>query len=322
MSSTPLGEFSLIARYFNRAATDGNGVDLAVGDDAALLSLGANEQLVVSTDTMVAGSHFLAEADPRLVGHKALASNLSDIIAMGATPRWVSLALTLPQIDEAWLAGFCDGFFALAKAYKVDLVGGDTTKGPLAITITIHGTIPRGKAWLRSGANVGDTLYIAAPLGESQAGLDFILDNSLVSEQRDALIERHFCTYPRQDLLLPLRDKVSAALDISDGLIADLGHILRASHVGASIDVDRLPLTERLLAHCDHNWQKAVTMALTSGEEYTLCFTSSAALDCAALNIFPIGVITEDTAVVLTAQGEPLDWQLTGFEHFGDSCGS
>ncbi|WP_413110849.1 thiamine-phosphate kinase [Thaumasiovibrio sp. DFM-14] len=311
-------EFSLITHYFSRAVKADSGVDLAVGDDGALLSVPQGEQLVVSTDSLVAGTHFLVDANPVWVGHKALASNISDIVAMGATPRWVSLALTLPSVDEQWLTLFCEGFFALIERYNLTLVGGDTTQGPLSITVTIHGTVPNGKAWLRSGAQVGDDIYISAPLGESQAGLDYILDPDRRSDDKEYLIAQHFCRWPRAELVEQLRGKVNSALDISDGLVADLGHILTASSVGAELDINLLPLTGPLLRHSANNQELACRTALSSGEEYALCFTAPAMADLSAAQVYKIGRINDKAGqLTLLQEGIALNWSLDGYDHFG-----
>ncbi|WP_087024340.1 thiamine-phosphate kinase [Thaumasiovibrio subtropicus] len=317
MTSAVKTEFGLIETYFNQQGSHREDVDLAIGDDGALMTVPDGHQLVVSTDTMVLGTHFLSDADPAWVGHKALSSNLSDIIAMGATPTWVSLALTLPAIDEQWLQGFCDGFFTLAKDYNVTLVGGDTTSGPLAITVTIHGTVPRGEAWLRCNAKVGDKIYVSAELGDSQAGLDYVLDPRLESDVKSTLLSRHFRRYPPLSLVKSLSGKICCALDISDGLIADLGHILKASQVGAVIDADKLPLSAELITHCEGDEQRAKQMALASGEEYALCFTAPAALELHDLPVHCIGHITDSAHLEITTAGKPVTWPLKGYDHFG-----
>ncbi len=336
MTTSIDSEFTLIERYFNQQRLQRDDVNLAIGDDGALMTLPVGHQLVVSTDTMVLGTHFLASARPEWVGHKALSSNISDIVAMGAKPCWVTLALTLPSIDEEWVAGFCRGFFALAERHNIQLVGGDTTSGPLAITVTIHGSVPAGEAWLRRSAKVGDNLYISHPLGDSKAGLEYVLnperlaipmtssavpvsiDAQQVSEFQSLLLERHFCRYPPVELVDQLRGKIQCALDISDGLAADVGHVLKASKVGAEIDVDMLPLSTALIAHCYGDKIMAQQMALTSGEEYALCFTAPSDCDLSDLPVYRIGRVIEQPELRLVASGQPVTWQLEGYDHFGE----
>ncbi|WEM41725.1 thiamine-phosphate kinase [Photobacterium sp. DA100] len=320
-------EFDLIARYFEHQAVKRKDVPLAIGDDCALLEVPEGSQLAVSTDSLVAGTHFLAEADPAWVAHKALASNLSDLAAMGATPAWVSLALTMPKPDEAWLAGFCEGFFALAEYYNVQLVGGDTTKGPLSITLTVHGFIPKGKALTRSGAHSGDWIYVTGNLGDSAAGLALLLGQRTVDDPmlESTLLERHHKAQPRILAGQALRGIASAALDISDGLISDLGHILQRSGVSAEIDVDKLPLSPELEAF-EPERDKALQLALASGEEYELCFTvpeqNRGAVDIAlahsGVKATCIGQLRPGQGTRLVRDGQPLNWQLHGYDHFAE----
>lgn len=320
-------EFDLIARYFEHQAVKRKDVPLAIGDDCALLEVPEGSQLAVSTDSLVAGTHFLAEADPAWVAHKALASNLSDLAAMGATPAWVSLALTMPKPDEDWLAGFCEGFFALAEYYNVQLVGGDTTKGPLSITLTVHGFIPKGKALTRSGAHSGDWIYVTGNLGDSAAGLALLLGQRTVDDPmlESTLLERHHKAQPRILAGQALRGIASAALDISDGLISDLGHILQRSGVSAEIDVDKLPLSPELEAF-EPERDKALQLALASGEEYELCFTvpeqNRGAVDIAlahsGVKATCIGQLRPGQGTRLVRDGQPLNWQLHGYDHFAE----
>ncbi|PSU32058.1 thiamine-phosphate kinase [Photobacterium lutimaris] len=320
-------EFDLIARYFEHQAVKRKDVPLAIGDDCALLEVPEGSQLAVSTDSLVAGTHFLPDADPSWVAHKALASNLSDLAAMGATPAWVSLALTMPQPDEAWLAGFCEGFFALAEYYNVQLVGGDTTKGPLSITLTVHGFIPKGKALTRSGARSGDWIYVTGNLGDSAAGLALLLGQKTVDNPVLAatLRERHHKAEPRILAGQALRGLASAALDISDGLISDLGHILKRSGVAAEIDVDKLPLSPELIAF-EPERDAALQLALASGEEYELCFTvpeqNRGAVDTAlarsGVRATCIGQLRPGQGISLVRERQPLSWTLHGYDHFAE----
>lgn len=320
-------EFDLIAHYFERQAVDRRDVNLAIGDDCALLTVPEGCQLAVSTDSLVAGTHFLADADPALVAHKALAANLSDLAAMGATPAWVSLALTMPEPDETWLKGFCQGFFALAEYYNVQLIGGDTTKGPLSITLTVQGFVPQGQALTRSGASNGDWVYVTGNLGDSAAGLALVLgERHLPSEAlTQTLTLRHYQAQPRVLAGQALRGIASAALDISDGVMSDLGHILSRSGLGAVLDVDKLPLSDELLAF-EPDEIKARQMALTSGEEYELCFTVpeanrgavETALAHTGVKASCIGQLHAGSGIALQSNGQPLDWQLHGYDHFAE----
>ncbi len=319
------GEFDLIGRYFEHQKINRPDVDLAIGDDCALLRVPDGYQLAISTDSLVAGTHFLVDADPKLVAHKALASNLSDLAAMGATPAWVSLALTLPSFDEQWLSAFCDGFFQLAEQYNVQLIGGDTTKGPLSITLTVQGFVPVGQALTRSAASSTDAIYVTGQLGDSAAGLALLLkdkqcDDTALSQ---ALMTRHFMTMPQVEAGTLLRGKASAALDISDGLIADLGHILKRSNVGAEIYTEALPISAELAAFCETP-EQAQQMALSSGEEYQLCFTVpveqcddvEVLMAKQGIQISRIGQLTENKGIVLLNNGESVNWQLSGWDHF------
>ncbi|MDF2154957.1 thiamine-phosphate kinase [Vibrio sp. CAU 1672] len=318
------GEFSLIDHYLVGRQKQRKDVHLAAGDDCALVKAPANVEIAISTDTLVAGTHFLADANPAWVAHKALASNISDLAAMGATPAWVSFALTMPQADEAWLAPFCDAFFALADYYGLQLIGGDTTKGPLSLTLTVQGFVPEGKALTRCGAKVGDWLYVTGTLGDAKAGLDVILDDSL--RQRigaEALEKAHYLSTPRVLAGQALVGLASAAIDISDGLIADVKHILQRSQVGVSIDVSTLPISTELVQFLDDK-RTAQQYALSSGEEYELCFTVpeqnrgslDSALAHAGCKFTCIGQIRPQGTFELHDNGQLLDWDLTGFDHF------
>ena len=320
-------EFDIIKQYFAHQQQQRDDVVLAIGDDCALVNVPANYHVAISTDSLVAGTHFLVDADPAFVAYKALASNISDLAAMGATPAWVSLALTLPTIDEAWLAPFCHSFFELANKYNIQLIGGDTTKGPLSITLTVQGLVPQGQALTRSGAQVGDDIYVTGNLGDSAAGLALILNNQSQCEPSLAavLVERHFKAQPRVNVGEALRGIASAALDISDGVIADVKHIGERSQVAIDIDVEKLPLSAELLAFCDGDRQQAQQLALTSGEEYELCFTASKAnrdaleIALAHTNVkySCIGEVTAGRGLSLLQLGKPLNWKLSGWDHFG-----
>lgn len=318
------GEFNLIDRYFSNRQPQRKDVFLALGDDCALVKPPENVRIAISTDTLVAGTHFLIDANPAWVAHKALASNISDLAAMGATPAWVSFALTMPTPDEAWLKPFCDAFFELANYYNIQLIGGDTTKGPLSLTLTVQGFVPQEQALLRSGAKVGDWVYVTGDLGDSKAGLDVILNNTLRAKPFALELEkRHYLSTPRILAGQALLNLASAAIDISDGLISDIKHILERSQVGVSLDVAALPLSQELLQFVD-SLETAQQYALTSGEEYELCFTvpeqnkgsiESALAHCGC-KVSCIGQIRPQGTFELHHQGKVLNWQLNGYDHF------
>ncbi|CAH8183892.1 thiamine-phosphate kinase [Vibrio aestuarianus] len=318
------GEFNLINRYFSNRQPQRKDVFLALGDDCALVKPPENVRIAISTDTLVAGTHFLIDANPAWVAHKALASNISDLAAMGATPAWVSFALTMPNPDEAWLNPFCDAFFELANYYNIQLIGGDTTKGPLSLTLTVQGFVPQEQALLRSGAKVGDWVYVTGDLGDSKAGLDVILNNALRAKPFALELEkRHYLSTPRILAGQALLNLASAAIDISDGLISDIKHILERSQVGLSLDVAALPLSQELLQFVG-NLEIAQQYALTSGEEYELCFTvpeqnkgsiESALAHCGC-KVSCIGQIRPQGTFELHHQGKVLNWQLNGYDHF------
>ena len=318
------GEFNLINRYFSNRQPQRKDVFLALGDDCALVKPPENVRIAISTDTLVAGTHFLIDANPAWVAHKALASNISDLAAMGATPAWVSFALTMPTPDEAWLKPFCDAFFELANYYNIQLIGGDTTKGPLSLTLTVQGFVPQEQALLRSGAKVGDWVYVTGDLGDSKAGLDIILDNALRAKPFALELEkRHYLSTPRILAGQALLNLASAAIDISDGLVSDIKHILERSQVGVSLDVATLPLSQELLQFVG-NLEIAQQYALTSGEEYELCFTvpeqnkgsiESALAHCGC-KVSCIGQIRPQGTFELHHQGKVLNWQLNGYDHF------
>lgn len=262
-------EFSLIERYFAHHAEGHDDVVLGVGDDAAILRLPAGHELVVTTDTMVAGVHFPASATPEDIGYKLLAVNLSDIAAMGALPRWASLALTLPEADEDWLKGFCQGLFTLATEHNVALVGGDTTRGPLTLSITLHGLIPEGQAIRRDGARPGDAIYVSGSLGDAGLALQHELGNLNIKGITEILPRLHRPN-PRVALGQALRGVATAAVDISDGLLADLGHILNSSGVGARLELGALPLSVAVQSITGKgDW----SLPLAAGDDYELCFT-------------------------------------------------
>ena len=268
-----MGEFDLIKRYFSRKSLQ-NDVSLSVGDDCAITSIPSGYQLAITTDTLVESTHFLPSISPADLAYKSVAVNLSDLAAMGATPTWMSLALTLPEIKEAWLAEFSQSLFAILDRYGVSLIGGDTTKGPLSITLTAQGFLPENQGLFRHQAKVGDWIFVSGFLGDSAAGLDLLLQNRKIENESDRyFIQCHLHPTPRVELGLALRAFSCCALDISDGLLADLEHILERSQVGAEIYLENLPLSHHLCTQYEQT--QAEKFALTGGEDYELCFTVS-----------------------------------------------
>jgi len=314
-------EFDLIQKYFTRPAKR---TVLGVGDDAALLRVTEGYELAISTDLLLADRHFFADDDANAVGHKALAVNLSDLAAMGATPRWALLSLALPEANEKWLSGFSTGWFALAEAYGVSLIGGDTTRGPLAISVTIMGEVARGQALRRSGAKVGDEIWVSGTLGDAALALAYLQRRIVITPHAAAsVLPRLHRPTPRVKLGLKLLELANSAIDISDGLLADLGHVLQASGVGAEIHLDAVPISETLRAY----WQEdaARHAALAGGDDYELCFTAKAAQHTAIVHLgkrlkLPlscIGTITREPGlIVLDADHHALDIQGSGFDHF------
>ncbi|MGL4834099.1 MAG: thiamine-phosphate kinase, partial [Shewanella sp.] len=237
-------EFQLIECYFNNRGPVRRDVKLSIGDDCALVQPAENKSIAISCDTLVENVHFFPDIPPQALGYKALAVNLSDLAAMGAEPAWMTLALTLPEVDEAWLKGFSEGLFEAAEYYGIALIGGDTTRGPRAINITVLGQLPQGKALTRQGAKVGDWIYVTGTLGDSALGLDILRGAQTVPAQhKEFLINRHYRPTPRVLAGQSLRSLASSAIDLSDGFISDIGHILKASAVGAVVEVSNIPLS-------------------------------------------------------------------------------
>lgn len=266
-----LTEFDIIKRYFLDSSPDISVVEVGIGDDAAIVSHSPKTKLAVCTDTLVENVHFPAQTSARDIGYKSLAVNLSDLAAMGASPSWVTLALTLPEADETWLEAFCQGFSELAHQYHISLIGGDTTRGPLTITVQAAGEIHDNHYLTRSGAGQGDLIYVTGTLGDAGAGLDCIQNRLNTNDNnREYLISRLNRPTPRIAEGLLLNKIASSCIDISDGVLADLNHILEASCAGATVDISRLPLSPALSTSAPDN---AMKYALTSGDDYELCFT-------------------------------------------------
>jgi thiamine-monophosphate kinase len=321
-----MGEFELIARHFTRAAAPGGAVVLGVGDDCALLQPTPGHQLAISTDMLVEGRHFFAGAEPEALGHKALAVNLSDLAAMGARPLGFTLALALPAADEAWLAPFARGLFALADAHACPLVGGDTTRGPLTIGITVFGEVLPGRALRRAAARVGDELWISGRTGEARLALGLRRGEPWARGELAEVQARMDRPTPRLALgqALAATEGVRAALDVSDGLLGDLGHILKASGVGAEIDANALPVAPSLRALDDTH---RLDCLLAGGDDYELLFTTDASAHAAVLAagaasgtaVTRIGRLTAATGLVVRGRdGAALPLARRGFDHFAD----
>lgn len=318
-----MGEFDLIRRFFQRPVRR---AALGVGDDCALLAPAPGMQLAVSSDMLVEGRHFFADVDPRLLGHKSLAVNLSDLAACGARPLAFTLALSLPRADAAWTEAFAGGLLALADAHGCELVGGDTTQGPLNICITVFGEVPPGQALLRSGARAGDDIWVSGSLGDARLALEALLGHTtLPPGTLAAARQRLEAPTPRVALGQALRGIASSALDVSDGLLGDLGHILEQSRVGASLDTRLItplldagrhtPLAIDLLHQC----------TLSGGDDYELCFTAPAdrrdAVQAAgrdsATRVTRIGCIEEQPGLRLIGpDGAAMAPRWASFDHF------
>lgn len=320
-----MSEFNIIRDYFTKPTQHTN---LSVGDDAALISTGKGMELAISADMLVAGTHFFDDANAYKLGWKSLAVNISDMAAMGANPKWATLAIALPHVDESWLTEFSRGFFACAAAFKVDLIGGDTTRGSLTISVQIMGEVPLGKAIKRSGAQVGDDIWLSNTIGDAALGLAHLqgkLQNHLALD--DGYIE--YCLnalhtpQPRVSLGLALRDIATSAIDISDGLLADLGHILAASKVGANVYLHQLPVSQFI---CNYIDEKSIQRyALAGGDDYELCFTAPIAArqqisqisTLLNLSLTNIGNIVKTQGLnVLDEKHQPIVQLKAGYNHF------
>ncbi|MGZ8198273.1 MAG: thiamine-phosphate kinase [Burkholderiales bacterium] len=321
-----MSEFDIIRRYFTHAAPQAT---LGVGDDAAIVRPRAGYELAISVDMLLEGRHFFPGADPERLGHKTLAVNLSDLAAMGATPRWATLAVALPRVDTRWLAAFSRGFFALARRHRVDLIGGDTTRGPLTLCVQVMGEVPRGQALRRDGARLDDDVWVSGQIGGAAMALEVIAGRMRVpASARRALEARLHAPTPRLALGLRLRRIAHSAIDVSDGLLADLGHICERSRVAARVHWEAFPATPlvRALAQSERGAQAL----LAGGDDYELCFTAPrrrrAAVVAAAVKartpVMLIGTIVrrqrgQPLVQVLDSVGKPLTVRRKGFDHFG-----
>lgn len=344
-----LKEFDIIARYFSdilpissadNSPSTSSLVELGVGDDCALLSLPAGQRLAVSIDTLVAGRHFPVNANAFDIGQRALAVAVSDLAAMGATPLAFTLAICLPEVDTQWLQSFSEGLRKMAQAYNMPLIGGDTTNGPLTISVQVHGVLAAGSGLQRSAANPGDRIFVSGTLGDGAAALEVVehpqqfANDPISAEQKAYFQQKFYSPIARISLGQSLLDIASAAVDISDGLLADLGHICKASGCGARIQLDKLPLSPELIALATAQVQSkntndvldcALNYAISGGDDYELCFTVARqdcqrAIDAAAgsgVAVTEIGeVVAGDTVVCLDNSGEPIQFARKGYQHF------
>ena len=314
-------EFDLIARHFTRPAA--NAV-LGVGDDCALVDVTNGMDLAVSTDTMVSGTHFFPDVDPEALGHKALAVNLSDMAAMGAMPYWAMLALTLPNVNHDWLTAFAKGFFDLAQEYNVSLIGGDTTRGPLTMTVTIMGEVPAGAALRRSGAKPGNDVWVSGNVGDAALAVAHRHGRLVLSEEDyHEAVMRLYEPSPRVQLGQALRGLATATIDVSDGLLADLTHICRLSGVGATVELSAVPVSEIGARHIGTDAGRNAIVA--GGDDYELCFTAhpnsrdsiQELTDVLGVPITRIGQIKRGKGVsLLGSEGKPVKVDGRGYDHF------
>ena len=316
----PLGEFELIAKYFTRPVRRAT---LGIGDDCALLDLSPGQQLAVSSDLLVEGRHFISTVAPDRLGHKALAVNLSDLAACGAAPLAFTLAIAMPRVDEAFLDGFARGLHALADAHGIELVGGDTTAGPLAVCITVFGEVPAGRMLRRDGARAGDDVWVSGTPGDARLALEVLRGTlTLPGEAFERVRQAMEMPQPRVGLGLALRGIASAAIDVSDGLLGDLGHVLARSRVGATVEADAIPVSE-VLAGLPRERRRE--FALAGGDDYELLFTAPASARDAVLaaargatvRVTRIGRIEAEPGLRLVdADGRALANRFASFDHF------
>ncbi len=318
-------EFNLIAQYFTKPTPQ---TDLGVGDDAALISVANGMQLAISADMLVAGTHFFEDCDPYQLGWKSLAVNISDMAAMGAQPKWATLAIALSSVDESWLKSFSQGFFACAAQFGVDLIGGDTTRGPLNISVQIMGEVPFDKALKRNGAKIGDDIWVSGNLGSAALGLAHLQNKThVLGNALPVCLNALHMPTPRLALGLALRDIASSCIDISDGLIADLGHILKASSpsestFGADIDLEKIPCIAYLKQDLYNIQTQQVVLA--GGDDYELCFTAPKSKRSAiqmlsnqlGLPLSLIGEIQQKTGIDVMFNDAKITLSNKGFDHF------
>lgn len=316
-------EFELIKKYFTEQAVNRKDVNLGIGDDCAIVSPSEKQNIAITTDTLVAGVHFPHGTSAKAIGHKAIAVNLSDLAAVGAEPSWISLAITLPEIDETWIGDFCAGVFELCEFYNVQLIGGDTTQGPLSITVTAQGLVPVDKQITRNGAKAGDWLYVTGEIGDAALALKHVLAEQEVEAQHLDKLQNKL-DFPKPRILAgqALREYASAAIDLSDGLVADLGHICLASNVGANIVLEDLPLSFELVDSL--GLEQATELALIGGDDYELLFTVSednkvgmeTSLSNCGVSVSCIGQLNGNGKITTTLNSKPTEINVQGFEHF------
>lgn len=315
-------EFDIIKQYFSRNFPDNKSVHLGVGDDAAITSIPAGMEQVIAIDTLVENVHFKEGTPAEEVAYKALAVNLSDLAAMGATPAWFTLALTLPEVSESWLVGFSKGLFNLADQYGIPLIGGDTTRGPLTISIQVAGFVSQGKALLRSGAQAGDHIFVTGNIGDGAAGLA-VQQSGIKDSDDEYLVQRLRKPIPRIALGQLLIGVATSCIDISDGLLADVSHILEASLKGATLYLDKIPQSDAC-----RNKQQQLGLSLLQlaqgGDDYELCFTvpgnKLSMLECivseSGLKVTEIGLIESGPGLRCYDKNKLLEVQQTGYQHF------
>lgn len=318
-----MNEFEIIERFFKQPYPTSKGnLTLGIGDDAAIINVPEDFELVMSMDTLVSGVHFFEDSAPEDIAFKSLAVNLSDIAAMGASPCWISLSLTLPEKDLVWIEKFSTSFNELAAKHSLVLLGGDLSKGPLSITVQIQGISPKGKSLRRSGANPGDAVYVTGKLGAAAYALKSIEDRNLLPKATKIEIQRFSRPEARIKTGIALRDLATSCIDISDGLLADLGHILKASKVGAEINLSEIPYSDSLQ---NIKKNKAIELALTGGDDYELCFTLPARLSAQVLDdlrsicpVYLIGTITsqESELNLLDDNDELYEIKTNAYQHF------
>ncbi len=310
-----LSEFELIKRYFTGKKIINSHVRLGVGDDCALLTVPGGYELAVTMDTMVEGVHFFPDVAPDDLGHKLLAVNLSDLASMGAEPIAITLALTMPKVDTSWLEQFVEGFGKLARSHNVDLVGGDTTRGPLTLSLQAMGFVPVGKALRRSGANPGDLIYVTNKIGDAGLGLKIARGDYDAGPENEKVLRQFNRPDPRINEGIKIRDYATSCIDLSDGLLADLTHILEASHVGACINWEKIPFSKAVHHYIKEtgDWQ----MPINAGDDYELCFTvNPQKAELIDIDCYHIGFIETGPGLKLNKAGLTQEIASYGFEHF------
>ncbi|MCW5589138.1 MAG: thiamine-phosphate kinase [Legionellales bacterium] len=314
-----MNEFDLIQQYFAQLGVKNSQVDVGIGDDCAVMQLAPDEQLVFSVDTINQHSHFPSQAKPADIGYRALAVALSDLAAMGATPKWVGLSMCFPEFNPDWLSQFCSGFNELLLQHQCQLIGGDTTQGPLSICVQVFGAVPKGLALLRRGARVGDWVCVSGFLGSAALGLDFALQTCNDKIQDNIFLKKYYRPNPRIQLGLDLRHLATSCTDISDGLCIDLENILQASRVGAKINIEKLPIHPELFDY--YREDRVYELALTHGDDYELCFTIPKHLyadlvELTQQKITIIGEIIADQELTLLHHQKSIQLNYSGFQHF------